>query len=67
MTISRTTLTIGEGESDTYTVVLNTEPSADVTVTISGHSGTDVSLTGQTLTSDELTFTTRQLGARRRR
>ena len=58
VTISRTTLTIGEGESDTYTVMLNTEPSAQVTVTISGHSGTDVSLSGQTLTSDELTFTT---------
>ena len=38
-------------------VVLDSEPSADVTVTISGHAGTDVSLTGQTLTSDELTFT----------
>ena len=55
--ISRTTLTINEGGSDTYTVALNTQPSADVTVTISGHTGTDVSLSGQTLTSDELTFT----------
>ena len=57
VTISRTTLTIDEGGSDTYTVVLDTQPSADVTVTISGHAGTDVSLSGQTLTSDELTFT----------
>ena len=52
VTISRTTLTIGEGDSDTYTVVLDTEPSAQVTVTISGHSGTDVRLD-----DTELTFT----------
>ena len=52
MTISRTTLTIDEGGSGTYTVVLDTEPSAGVTVTISGHSGTDVSLD-----NTELTFT----------
>ena len=57
VTVSETSLTIEEGGSDTYTVVLDSEPSADVTVTISGHSGTDVSLSGQTLTSDELTFT----------
>ena len=57
VTVSETSLTIEEGDSDTYTVVLDSEPSADVTVTISGHSGTDVSLSGQTLTSDELTFT----------
>ena len=53
VTISRTTLTIDEGGSDTYTVVLDTEPSAGVTVTISGHSGTDVSLD-----DTELTFAT---------
>ena len=53
VTISRTALSIAEGESDTYTVVLNTEPSADVTVTISGHTGTDVGLS-----DTELTFTT---------
>ena len=57
VTISERSLTIAEGESGAYTVALDTQPSADVTVTISGHAGTDVSLTGQTLTSDELTFT----------
>ena len=46
VTVSETSLTIEEGDSGTYTVVLDTEPSADVTVTISGHSGTDVSLSG---------------------
>ena len=55
-------LTIGEGDSDTYTVVLNTEPSADVTVTISGHSGTDVGLS-----DTELTFTTGNWDTFRRR
>ena len=53
VSISRTTLTIAEGGSDTYTVVLDTEPSANVTVTISGHTGTDL-----TLDNTELTFTT---------
>ena len=57
VTVSETSLTIAEGDSGAYTVALDTQPSADVTVTISGHSGTDVSLSGQTLTGDELTFT----------
>ena len=43
-------LTIEEGNTDTYTVVLNTLPAGDVTVTISGHAGTDVSLDNTTLT-----------------
>ena len=34
--ISETALTILEGNTGTYTVVLNTEPAGDVTVTISG-------------------------------
>ena len=62
VTISRTTLTIAEGGSETYTVVLNTEPSAQVTVTISGHSGTDVRLS-----DTELDFTTGNWDVRRRR
>ena len=39
-------------------MVLDSEPTATVTVTISGHGGTDVSLTGATLSNDALTFTT---------
>ena len=50
--ISKTSLTIEEGSSDTYTVVLGTQPGGDVTVTIGGNTGTDVSL-GKTV----LTFT----------
>ena len=47
---------VTEGATGTYTVALATEPSADVTVTVSGQAGTDVSLSG--LTNNGLTFTT---------
>ena len=57
VTIDPTELTVVEGQSNTYTVVLTTRPSADVTVAISGHSGTDITLSGETLTNDALTFT----------
>ena len=50
VTISETSLDIEEGDSDTYTVVLDTEPVGDVTVTIGGVTGTDVSLNKTTLT-----------------
>ena len=57
MSIDPTALTVVEGQSNAYTVVLTTQPSADVTVTISGHAGTDVSLGGHTLSAETLTFT----------
>ena len=58
VTISESSLTIGEGGSADYTVVLDTQPTADVTVTVSGHAGTDIALSGTTLNADnELTFT----------
>ena len=45
VTISVTSLTIEEGDSDTYTVVLDIGAQRfEVTVTIGGHSGTDLSL-----------------------
>ena len=50
VTISKSSLTIEEGASDTYTVVLESQPAGDVTVTISGHADTDVSLDKTTLT-----------------
>ena len=50
VTISEATLTIDEGDSAAYTVVLDTQPTGDVTVTISGHTGTDLSLDKTTLT-----------------
>ena len=53
VTISITALEIQEGDEETYTVVLDTEPTADVTVAIQVPEGADVAL-DQT----ELTFTT---------
>ena len=55
VTISETSLTVTEEDTtgDTYTVVLDTQPTADVTVTVAGHSGTEV-----TPTPASLTFTT---------
>ena len=54
-----TSLTVEEGDAtgETYTVKLATEPSEEVTVTVSGHSGTDLTLSGLSPTST-LTFTT---------
>ncbi len=50
VTISETSLEIEEGDSDDYTVILDTEPVGDVTVTIEGVTGTEVSLNNTTLT-----------------
>ncbi len=52
---------INEGASGTYTVRLATQPSASVTVTITGQSGTDLSVdtdAGTQNNQDTLTFTT---------
>ena len=49
-TISEATLTIEEGDSGTYTVVLVSEPAGDVTVTIGGVTDTDVTLDKTVLT-----------------
>ena len=55
--ISPKNLTIAEGETGgaTYTVVLDSEPTGAVTVTITGHAGTDLSLdkTVLTFTADD--------------
>ena len=60
VTIDPTTLTVAEGDATgvNYTVVLTSEPAGDVTVTVSGHSGTDLTLSGTGLSNDALTFTT---------
>ena len=52
VTVTPASLTVDEGGTDTYTVVLDTVPSGDVTVAISSDN-TDV-----TLSSSSLTFTT---------
>ena len=55
VTVSPTALTVTEADTtgDSYTVVLDSRPTADVTVTVAGHSGTDV-----TPDLGTLTFTT---------
>ena len=57
--LSPTSLTVTEEEAagTSYTVKLATEPSNTVTVTLSGHNGTALSISGTTLSSDQLTFT----------
>ena len=50
VTVSETSLDIEEGDFDTYTVVLDTEPAGNVTVTIGGITNTDLVLDKTTLT-----------------
>ncbi len=60
VTVSRPALTVFEESSGTYTVRLNSAPSANVTVTVAGTSG-DVTVdtdTGTTGNQNTLTFTT---------
>ena len=45
-----TSLAVGENTAASYTVKLATEPTVDVSVTITGHSGTDLTLNKTTLT-----------------
>ena len=54
VTVSATTLSVNETESTSYTVVLTSQPTADVTVTVSGTDGTDLTAPAEGL---ELTFT----------
>ena len=64
--LSETGLTVTEGDAagSSYTVALATKPTGEVTVTISGHVGTDLSLSGTTLSSNMLTFTLWTTGTR---
>ncbi len=59
VTISETTLTVPEGSSGAYTVVLDTAPSADVTITVGGASG-EVTVTGSPLTFTSSDYGTAQ-------
>ena len=59
--LSPTSLTVKERDDTgvSYTVKLSTQPSDTITVTIGGHSGTDLSISGATLSnSNALTFST---------
>ena len=57
VSVTPTELFVVEGGSGSYRVALATQPSADVTVTVAGHAGTNITLSGDTLTDDVLTFT----------
>ena len=59
VSISESSLTIAEGNTDTYTVALNSKPMGDVTVTIAG-AGTDLSLDNTTLTFTTTTWASAQ-------
>ena len=60
VTVSATSLDMSEGDDATYTVVLTSEPTADVTVTPSRSSGdTDVTVSGA-LTFTALNWSTAQ-------
>ncbi len=59
-TISKTALDLEEGTSDTYTVVLRSQPAGEVTVTIGGNADTDVSLDKTTLTFTDQDWNTEQ-------
>ena len=50
VTIEPTTLSVVAGRSNEYTAALATEPTGEVTVTVSGHAGTAVTLDKTTLT-----------------
>ena len=52
VTVSETALTVAEGDTtgDSYTVVLGSQPAADVTVRVAGHAGTPVIPAPATLT-----------------
>ena len=58
LTVDSASLTVTEGRAKNYTVRLDSEPTADGTVAITGHAGTDLTLLGDMLANDALTFTT---------
>ena len=62
VTLSKTALTVAEEDTtgDGYTVVLDTLPTASVTVTVAGHSGTDVTPDPTTLTFTTVNWETAQ-------
>ena len=62
VTVSKTTLTVTEEDTtgDSYTVVLDSQTTANVTVTVAGHAGTDVTPTPASLTFTRMSWATAQ-------
>ena len=67
VSVSVTALTIPEGDAQSYTVVLDTEPTADVTVALQVPDTADVAVdeTALTFTADKLGYTADGNGHRR--
>ena len=63
VTVSETALTVTEEDTtgDSYTVVLDSQPTANVVVTVAGHAGTEVLPAPTTLTFTSTTWNTPQL------
>ena len=60
LTFSTSSINVTEGNSATYTVKLASQPTGAVTVTVSGHDGTDLSVDTDSVTQNDqttLTFT----------
>ena len=62
VTVSKTSLTVTEADTtgDSYTVVLDSQPTASVVVTVAGHAGTEVLPAPTTLTFTSTTWNTPQ-------
>ena len=62
VTVSKTSVTVTEEDAtgETYTVVLNSQPTASVVVTVAGHSGTDVTAAPTPLTFTSTAWNTPQ-------
>ena len=60
LVLSKSSLTLSEGGNESYTVALASQPTAQVTVTIGGTSGTDLTLNTMSLTFTTTTWETAQ-------
>ena len=60
VTVSASTLTVAEGGSATYTVVLNNRPSSDVVIDVTASGNTDVTVSTATLTFTPANWSTAQ-------
>ena len=60
VTVTPRSLTVDEGGSETYTIVLEEQPTGRVTVTVAGHAGTDVRLSTTRLVFTRVNWPTPQ-------
>ena len=60
VTVSETTLTVAEGGSGSYTVVLDAQPTSDVVISVTASGNTDVTVSPATLTFTTANWSTAQ-------